>query len=75
MNPIRAEHSNLCVYAGVEKQTKNDMGAPYKTIENVSKIGATLWSMLLLLNEPIKSALENAAIELNLLSGEFKGLE
>ena len=47
LNLIQAKRLNFCIFAHVEKQPKEDMGIPAKTIEIHRRLVDTLWSTLL----------------------------
>ena len=67
MNLVRAEPSNCCIFAYVEKQLKEEMGTPVKKIGNISKSGNYSMIHVAFLNEPNDFARENAVMELDLL--------
>ncbi|CAI5701516.1 unnamed protein product [Peronospora effusa] len=71
-NLVRAERSNCCIFAYVEKQPKEEMGMPVK-IGNISKIGNYPVVHVASLNKPNNFVRESSVMELDLLPGESRG--
>ena len=72
LNPTRAERSNFCIFAYVEKQAKEKGGRPVK-IGNISNIENYPTAHVASLDEVDEFVRENAKMELDLLPGESRG--
>ena len=72
MNLVRAERSNCCIFAYVEKNSKVETGSPVKNMGNISKIGDYPMVHVASLNEPNDFARGNTVMELDLLPGESR---
>lgn len=72
-NLVRAERSNFCIFAYVEKQHKEERSTPDEKIQNISKVGNYPSVHVASLKEPNDFPRENAVMEIYLLPGESRG--
>ena len=72
MSLVQAERSRFCIFAYVEKQTKNDRVVSSQKTDNISKSGNYPMVHFVFHNDLNDFARKNAVMELDLLPSEFR---